>query len=149
MGLEELRILFSFISATGLLPHSIFLNEKTLRFSRFDAGWRYATTWWFGIAGLAELSWNSQLFFFNLRDQTKSIESIIYLAVICVWETSYLCVRLTPLFLVFHARQLKNVWEVFGKIDIALKNAPKQKTSTVKQRVVIGFFIGSLMVLNI
>lgn len=146
MGLEELNILFSSIQLTGLLPHSIVLDKKTNTLQQFHCGWRYKSTWWFGIFALAQVIWMAIFSFENLITLKQNTESNTYFIVLCFRNLSYGIVRLCPIILVFYVERIKLVLKIFGAVDSALKNCAQLTPSTVKRRTIIGFTIGIIMV---
>ena len=146
MGLEEFNMLFSCMRATGLLPHSIVLSRNGFRFVRFDVGWRYAMTWWYGIVVSAQFIWTPYAGVRILSQWINKMEPGIYLAVALVWQINYLFVRMTPPFFVFSANSLKSVWKILGKVDYALKNAPQSKPSAFKNRILGGLMLATLAV---
>lgn len=149
MGLNELKLLFSWIYVTGTLPHSIVVHQNTYKIKRFNVGWGYGETWWFGIVGICQLIWTPLWTTIVLRDLFYLEESPIYLTVLAIWQTSYAIVKCIPLFLVFHASRLKTVLTTIGKVDQELALNLIRKPSTVNRRILIGILIGCFWVTKI
>lgn len=146
MGLKELNLLFSSISAVGLLPHSILVHENNFRIKRFETGWKNGKTWWFGIVALTQLIWSPILTYNILKTIIYATDSSIYSIALLIWQINYVIIKFIPLFLVFYAKRLKHVLETLGKVDQALKNIPQQNSSTVKRRTQIGLLLGIIWV---
>ena len=146
MGLEELRFLFLSMRITGLLPHDITPKEKSFRSLRFRYGWRYGVTWWFGIFALLEIASLISFAINILSYYAQQKKSLTVLAVMFIWEISYVFLRLTPLLFIFHATRFKNALECFGKIDRVLEMIPQRNVLTVRRRTVIGLTLGIILV---
>lgn len=148
MGLEQFKPLFFLINVTGLLPHSIVLDETKLRFNRFKSGWHYPTTWWFLLITTGHLIWTLLLNWEMISSLLRSDESLNLILVLIIWQVSYSIGKLIPLFLVFNTGRLKSVFSSLGKFDHTFKSVSEHvpKPCTTKKRTVIGLTIGILIV---
>ena len=86
MGLERLKLLFTWMNYTGAVPFRMILDEGQFRRIR----WRHPITCWFILAASAQLIYGPVIPLNQISLLIDSGHSVAYVSVMSFWIISYM-----------------------------------------------------------